>query len=62
MSRGDCGNVPMMPTDRDSVLAIVASLFVLFSAMINPALTIALVLFALIALAIQRLAGRAAPR
>ena len=52
----------MMPTDRDSVLAIVASLLVLFSAMINPVLTIALVVFVLIALAIYRLAGRAAPR
>ena len=52
----------MMPTDRDSVLAIVASLLVLFSAMITPALTIALVVFVLIALVIHRLAGRAAPR
>ncbi len=42
----------MMPTDRDSLLAIVASLLVLFSAMINPALTIALVIFVLTALAI----------
>jgi len=52
----------MMPTDRDSVLAIVASLLVLFSAMINPALTIALVIFVLIAPAMYRLAGRATPR
>ncbi len=52
----------MMPTDRDSVLAIVASLLVLFSAMINPVLTLALVLFVLIALAIRWLAGRASPR
>lgn len=52
----------MMPTDRDSVLAIVASLLVLFSAMINPVLTIALVVFVLIAVAIHRLARRATPR
>ena len=51
-----------MSTDRDSVLAIVASLLVLFSAMINPVLTIALVVFALIAVAIHRLARRATPR
>ncbi len=51
-----------MSTDRDSVLAIVASLLVLFSAMINPVLTIALVVFVLIAVAIHRLARRATPR
>ena len=52
----------MMPTDRDSVLAIIASLLVLFSAMINPALTIALLLFVLLALAVHQLAGHVARR
>ncbi len=52
----------MFKTDRDGVVAIVASLLVLFSAMINPVLTIALVVVVLITMALYKLAGRARPR
>lgn len=52
----------MTKSDRDSVLAIVASLLVLFSAMVNPVLTIALVIVVLIMIGISRLTGRARPK
>ncbi|MFO7664374.1 MAG: hypothetical protein R6X18_17520 [Chloroflexota bacterium] len=48
----------MLHTDRDSILAIVASMLVLFSAMISPVLTVALVVMVSIAIGIYRLAGR----
>jgi hypothetical protein len=52
----------MTHIDRDSVLAIAASLFVLFTAMLNPVLTIGLVIVVLIVVAIRRLLGRPHPK
>lgn len=48
----------MLQNDKDSILAIAASMLVLFSAMINPLLTVALVAIVVIAIGIYRLAGR----
>jgi hypothetical protein len=48
----------MLQTDRDSLLAIVASMLDLFSAIISPVLTVALVVMVSIAVGIYRLAGR----
>jgi hypothetical protein len=53
----------MLPTDKDSILAIAASMLVLFSAMINPVLTVVLTAVVAIALGIYRLAaGRPQPK
>jgi hypothetical protein len=52
----------MLQTDKDSIVAIAASMLVLFSAMISPVLTIALVVVVVIAVGLYRLAGRPRPK
>jgi uncharacterized membrane protein YvlD (DUF360 family) len=48
----------MLQTGKDSILAIVASMLVLVSAMISPVLTIALVVVVVLTVGLYRLAGR----
>lgn len=52
----------MLPTDRDGILAILASMLVLFSAMLSPLLTVALVILVLVIMALTKLVQRPQPK